>query len=288
MKSTCVVGDAFIDVLVPIHDIRPKGTYQRDVKISYGGTANVAVWISRFGENAKYFGKVGNDPVGHSFIENLKKEKVNDLISIDRKYGTGVCISLISEGGERTMITDRGANDFITIKDVDTYVGKILDSDIGYFSGYSLLSEPTSKSIVYLMKKASKAIEIWFNPGAPNIITEQFNDLIRKYVDVLVLNLDEAKSLTGKNTIDDVIKELERLSDMTILTMGAKECIVSNNKDSIHIPSIKTSKVVDTTGAGDAFAAGFIAGRIRGLNLEECSRMGHEIASRVIQKVGGR
>ena len=151
--SVTVIGDAFVDLIVPIQGIKRGETYHRKILVSCGGTANVAVQISKLGESAKFLGKVGNDILGKYFKQNLRDNGVKDLTVVDQRNPTGICVSLIYEDGERTMIADRGANDFLSKEDVLAYIDEIVDSKIVYFSGYSLLSEVSSEAVLYLIKE---------------------------------------------------------------------------------------------------------------------------------------
>lgn len=289
-SKICVVGDAFIDLIVPIGNVIPNGAEQRDISLSYGGTANVAVWLSRLGVKSSFLGKVGNDPMGVSFKNNLKEEKVRDITILDPKFQTGICISLVKNDGSRTMITSRGANDNLTCRDVTKNFEKIINSPkILFFSGYSLISSSTSKAIEYLLKKSKENDkEIWFNPGAYNLISEKCIRIIKKYCDGMILNLDEGRTLCSGDEVEDVSKCIKSWVDTVILTLGAKGSIAMDGYEYSYIPAKKVGRVLDSTGAGDAFAAGFLAGKVKGKTLKNCCKLGHEVAATVIQRYGAR
>lgn len=253
--SVTVIGDAFIDLIVPIYGIRRGETYYRKVLISYGGTANVAIQISKLGERAKFLGKVGKDIFGKLFKENLRKNGVKDLTVIDNRNPTGICISLV-------MIADRGANDFLRKEDVSSCIDDIVNSKIVYFSGYPLLSEQSYEAVMYAIKKCYGKCDVYFNPGAPNIINDKFRELIRGFVDVLILNEDEAKTLSGKEDLREALNVLNDLADLVVVTKGKEGCIVLK----------------------DAFAAGFIVGKLRGLDDIECAKMGNETAVKFLRE----
>jgi sugar/nucleoside kinase (ribokinase family) len=288
-RSICVIGDAFFDIIVPIENITKGGAFQRNLRIFPGGTANVSVWASRLGINSKFVGKIGSDLLGFAYKKDLVSENVIDLTIMDKDdHPTGICISLVDENGERTMITNRGANDFWTMEEMNSNIDGILSSSILYVTGFSLISSKNFKVLSSILRRASKEdIQIWFNPGASNIIDKRFRKLITRYVYGLILNLDEAKQLTNEDG-DDVKDELKKLVDFFVLTMGEKGCIVFENNKNIFTPAYKVKEIVDTTGAGDAFAAGFLAGLLKGSDAEECSKLGHKIAAEVIQRYGAR
>jgi sugar/nucleoside kinase (ribokinase family) len=287
--TIAVIGDAFVDIIVSTQDIRTGGTYQRAIKVSSGGTANVAVWLSRLGKEAKFVGAAGDDLFGEFFKRDLDKERVSHLLAIDSEHSTGVCTSLVGERGERTMITYRGANDYLSKEHIDAHLEQILDLDVLYFTGYSFISDVTRDSIEHLLKQCKEyECEVWLNPGASNILNNIHIDIIKEYVDVLLLNIEEAKELTGQSDAHAIINHLGHLSNFIIMTMGADGCLLSNNGEVIHTSALNVANVVDTTGAGDAFAAGFIAGYLDTQTMEECSKLGHETAAKVITKLGAR
>jgi sugar/nucleoside kinase (ribokinase family) len=276
--SVTVIGDAFVDLIVPIQGIKRGETYHRKILVSCGGTANVAVQISKLGESAKFLGKVGNDILGKYFKQNLRDNGVKDLTVVDQRNPTGICVSLIYEDGERTMIADRGANDFLSKEDVLAYIDEIVDSKIVYFSGYSLLSEVSSEAVLYLIKECYRKCDVYFNPGAPNLINRMFfRKVIHDFVDILILNEEEAKALSGKVDLKDALSVLNDMVDLAVVTRGRKGCVVLKAGDVFHVKSEQID-AFDTTGAGDAFAAGFIVGKLRGFDHVECAMLGNKTA----------
>ena len=282
--TVTVIGDSFIDIIVPVFNIKSGGAYQRDIVISCGGTANVSIQISKLGEKAKFIGKVGTDAFGSYFKENLKSNNVKDLTFVDDTRMTGLCISLVDENGERSMITSRGANDHLTKREIESYINEVLESKIVYFSGYSLLSKQSSESILYTMEESNEHnCEIYFNLGAPNIITKLFKKIIYN-VDVLILNIEEAKKITDKSKVQEILSTLDSIIDTTIITMGNDGCVISEEGKHTHVPSNNVENVVDTTGAGDAFSAGFIVGKLRNRDIIECAKMGHDVAANFLEE----
>jgi len=279
--AVTVIGDAFIDTTLPIYGIQRGETYHRDVRVSFGGTAKVAIQIAALGEEAKFAGKVGNDVFGLHFKDNLGKNKVKDLTILDNSNPTGLCVSLVYEDGERSMVASRGANDYLTRSDVESYLDEIEMSKAVYFSGYSLLN--TRDTILYMMKKLYGSIELWFNPGAPNIITGSFREVIRDFIDVLILNLDEAKSIAKESDINEILVDLKEIVALSVITLGEQGCIVSEGGESICVPAHNAVKGVDTTGAGDIFSAGFLTGRLKGMNAVASARLGHKTAIKYLE-----
>jgi len=280
--SVAVVGDAFIDLVVPIENIKPGETYHRKILMFAGGLSNVAIEISKLGEKVRFLGKVGDDPFGRYFKQILKENQVEDLTLIDPELPTGLCVCLVYEDGERTMIANRGANDNITVEDIKQHIDGIKRSKIAYFSGYSLLKEKTRSSILFCMKECRRdGIDVYFNPGAPNLIREKLSEVIKNYVDALILNQDEAMALCrseGLQSLNDFVK-------LAVVTMGPNGCALVKNREVVEINTEKVD-VKNTTGAGDAFAAGFIAGKLKGLNDMESGRLGNETAAKFLAERG--
>ncbi len=284
--SLTVIGDAFIDVIVPLQGDKPGETHHRKIITRCGGTATVAVQVSRLGGESKFVGKVGADVFGEYFRQNLRMNAVRDLLFTDNENATGICVSLSYPNGERTMIASRGANDFLQKEEVESCLGEIVNSTIVYFSGYSLLSEVTAGTVLYLMEKCRQQdCTICFNPGAPNLITENTIEVIHRFVDILILNLEEARRISGQDTIGEVSKSLGSTVDLAVITVGEGGCIVARGGKYLHVATEKV-KGLDTTGAGDAFSAGFIFGKLGGLTDEKCAETGNLVALRWLKEAG--
>jgi sugar/nucleoside kinase (ribokinase family) len=282
--SVTVIGDAFIDLIVPVQGTKPGETHHRKIITLCGGTANVAVQIAKFGKKSKFVGKVGDDSFGMYFRQNLRMNGVKDLTFVDGGNPTGLCISLSYEKGERTMVANRGANDYLKKEEVRSCIDKITDSKIVYFSGYSLLSKRNAESVLHAIEECHKQnCKIYFNPGAPNLIKEDFKQILCDFVEVLILNEEEARNMTKKKKIEDIAKSLSAMADTVVITMSEGGCIISKGDEYHHLETEKLG-VLDTTGAGDAFSAGFILGRLRDMNEVKCARLGNETAANFLKE----
>lgn len=256
--------------------------------MQYGGLANVAINITRLGVEAKFIGKVGNDVFGQSFKENLRKNRVEDLTFVDQDGATGLCTSLTDRDGERTMIANRGSNDNLSREEISTCLEEIGACQALYFSGYSLLSDQTSSAILYAAEQAHRmGCQVFFNPGAPNIASQVCPELPEGLTDVLILNQDEAKALTHKINIDESLVSLSGLARVVVITLGKDGCVAGDGKMRQRVATHRL-ETRDTTGAGDAFAAGFIVGRLRNEDLAECAHLGNHTARRFLEQKGGR
>ena len=284
MMSVTVIGDAFIDIIVPVQGIKPGETHHRKIAVLCGGTANVAVQIAKLDKKSKFVGKIGDDAFGEYFRQNLRTNGVKDFTFVDKANPTGLCISMVYDNGERIMVANRGVNDHLEREEIESCIDEITDSKIVYLSGYSLLSPKNAESILYAIKECRKQnCEIYFNPGAPNLIKEDFKSIISNFVDVLILNIEEAKKMTKKNKIEEIIKTLNSIVDNVVITMDEEGSVLAREDVYIHVKTEKLN-VPNTTGAGDAFSAGFIIGKLKKKKDEVCARLGNETAAKFLRE----
>ena len=281
-----VIGDAFIDITVPVEDTNPGETHTRKISLQCGGTANVSRGITQCGGKTAFVGRIGKDLFGQFFKNCLKKSNVRDVSFIDTKYPTGVCISTTHARGERTLLVDRGANDFFCESEFLKKRSLFSQSDVIYISGYSLQSKKNDNVIkkcldLFHTDSQKDSQKIIFNPGAPNIITTEQIEFIKKYVDILILNFDEARKMTQSESQERIGKQIKKIVDTAIITHGSKGCLLIDHD---QLSSIKTPSIhaLDTTGAGDAFSSGFIVGLFNGNSLIDACNMGNEFAGKII------
>lgn len=216
-KLDCtVIGDAMIDIVLPLPDVEDfdnllqGGVINTEYKISPGGTANVAVNLSRLGGKAAFVGKVGNDYFGKVFTEDLFSSKVIGNVSVSNTKMTGIAVVLVFQNKERSFLVDRGANTGLLYEDIDLRL--IQNSSFIYFTGFSFQDRDASQTVQKAIEEASKkGVAIVFNSGAPNLAKEfrdTFLDIIRCHVDTLILNDTEARYLAGCDKESEIIKFL--------------------------------------------------------------------------------
>lgn len=283
-----VIGDAFIDIIVPINGIEGGDVFQRDIILNIGGLASTAINASRNGVNAAFIGKVGDDLFGKVYLEKLVAEDVTPFLCKSQSQNTGICVSLIHENKDRTMIIKRGANDHLRKEEVPLEV--IKEANYVHFSGYSFADEGLRKVIIDVMKESKKFdTKVVFNGGSYNIIKENLiiiRGAIKKYIDVLILNINESKSITEEHELQKITKRLKKLVNTFIITMGERGSLAYDGYNEIRTDISSIENVVDTTGAGDAFSGGVLAGMIRNKPFKESILLGHKIAGEAIQIMG--
>ncbi len=284
-----VIGDIFIDINVRINTdriIRGGIVECKEFICTPAGVSNVAVALSKLGCKVALVGKCGYDMFGDIFLKDIRRHKIRGYVI--REYSnTGMLISLV-DPLDRSFITARGANNNLSMDEVDKILSKIQYRYL-YTAGYSLSHEPQSSAILHAMEIAKKNLAtIIFDAGSYNIINDnhEYFEKALRLTDILSCNLEEAKSLTSTNDLNDAISSLRKMVSIAIIRLGSEGCIVCS-KDIKHVLAPKVN-VVDTTGAGDAFTSAFIYGLIKGWDLYKASYFANLFASNKITKMGAR
>ena len=260
-----------------------------DMRLHTGGCAvNAAIGLARLGIPVEVIGKVGNDPFGDFLLAELKKYKVGTKgVSRDRMTGTSATMVMVHPDGERSFVHYLGANARLLPKDVD--FGLIERSAILHFAGFFVLPGMDGQPAFDLLKKTRAAgvtvflDTVWDAAGRWMELLAPCLPLI----DYFVPSLGEAQKLTGLDRPEDVGRALlDRGVEVLALKMGAEGCLVMTGKgEKIRIPAFRVP-VVDGTGAGDAFAAGFIAGVWLGWPLEKAARLANAVGALCVTKAG--
>ncbi|MEM0465372.1 MAG: carbohydrate kinase family protein [Candidatus Pacearchaeota archaeon] len=250
-----------------------------------GGGTNTAVAFSRLGFKTGCITNVGNDENGRRIVELLKKEKVDFLGKIDKKGMTGYSVILDSTGGERTILTYKGVNNDISFKDISS---KKFNTKWLYYSALLGKSFNTQKILAFrLLKKGTK---IAFNPSSYIINNLDISDLL-KITYVIILNKEEAESLCKKykKPCENILEELHELGvKIVVVTDKDNPAICFDGIRKYSVKPHKNIRVVERTGAGDAFASGFIAGCLLGWPIKRCLELGLKESESVIQFPGAK
>jgi sugar/nucleoside kinase (ribokinase family) len=257
-------------------------------KISPGGDCpNTMITLAMLNQKAVLAGKIGNDEFGEIFEKQVTDKGV--ISSLVKEDGvTGSSIILISPDSERTMNTHLGKCRDFSKQDLD--VKKLKQSRFFYFTGYMWDTEKQKEATREALKIAQKNnIAVIFDVADPFAVKrnkEDFLNIIKAYVDVLFANEEEAKILSGKESAENAIGELSQYTDITVVKCGSNGSLVK--KEILYkIPSYKV-KAVDTTGAGDMYAAGFIYGLCRNYDLMHIGKIASFLASKVVQQIGAQ
>lgn len=292
LKVLCI-GDVMLDVITKIAVMPDKINYGSDTpsKIStHGGGAagNVAAWLSRTEAEATIVGHVGNDAAGSALVSEFDLLGVRHKNLVVDNGSSGVVVVLVDPTGERTMFPDNGANSGLHIGDLPD----LKDFNAVYISGYSPLDPLSRPGVLEMIAKIRAAgIPIYFDPasvgGMMDVPLGEVLSWIRQ-VDLLLLNEEEAIYLTGET---DPVLALEKLleeCEAVVIKRGSHGAIgKARGSILVIVPAVKT-EVVDTTGAGDSFAAGFIAHYTVTKNMQHGLEAGATIAAKCVADVGAR
>jgi sugar/nucleoside kinase (ribokinase family) len=289
-----VIGDAMIDVVLPltdVHDIASLaegGVTNTRRRLFAGGAANIAYYVKKLGGSSAFIGRVGDDYFGKLFLDDLQRNGITTNVAIDTGANTGTVFVLVFRNGQRFFIDDRGANASLRHKDID--LGIIKRSRSLCFLGYSYQDEGFMDCIEKVLDEAPEDTAVVFNPGAPNLAARYrtaFTDVIRKHVSVLILNEAEARKLTQRGSEKEMLDSLLAITDTVALTKGEQGSIVAT-RDEVYEIKTTAVKPLDTTGAGDAYAAGLIYGLSRNRGLREAGEFASNIAGSVVTHFGAR
>ena len=255
--------------------------------VSGGSVANSIVGLSQLGNNVGFIGKVNDDDLGKKYEEGLTKEKVQYFYNKKKEISpTGTCLILITPDAERTMITFLGIAGKINQNDINEKA--IQESEMIFLEGY-LWDEGEPKSA---FDKAMSLSNTKVMSLSDQFCVERhkgdFLDLVKNKLDIIFANEQEISSLTDAKSFVDVIEFGKQLGKLLIITRGEKGSIAIKNQEIIECQSKPNLKIVDLTGAGDLFAAGFLHGLINNISTKECLEKGTSMSSKIIQKVGAR
>ena len=255
--------------------------------ISGGSVANSIVGLSQLGNKVSFIGKVSEDDLGNKYEEGLKKEKVEYFYSKKKEeLPTGTCLILITPDSERTMCTFLGIAGKINENDVD--VNAIKNSKITFLEGYLWDKGDPKKAFDKAIQSSNKVAMSLSDQFCVERHKPHFLDLVKNKLDITFTNEQEILSLINTKNFDEVISFAKKLENLIVITRGEKGSIAIQKNEVVECDSQKNLKIVDLTGAGDLFAAGFLHGHVNNLSIKESLQKGTEMASKIIQKIGAR
>ncbi|MDC1067394.1 adenosine kinase, partial [Alphaproteobacteria bacterium] len=258
--------------------------------ISGGSAANTAVGYSSLGGNAYFIGQIGNDKYGDLFARNINKSGVFfEKKGTSLKDQTSKSIILVTPDAERSMNTFLGASINFNANSVNEPL--ILKSNYIYIEGY-LFDQTEAKKAIYDCCKLARAnnCKVALSLSDQFCVDrhrQDFNNLIKQYVDIIFANESEIKSLY-QNDLEGCLREILKNVETGAITLGSKGSIVFKDHDSFSIDPIKVTKLVDTTGAGDLYASGFLYGYVNNKSIKECGDIGSKAAAEIITHYGAR
>ena len=255
--------------------------------VSGGSVANSIVGISQLGNEVGFIGKVSDDELGSKYEEGLKKEKVEYFYSKKKEdLPTGTCLILVTPDSERTMCTFLGTAGKINENDVSSDAVK--KSEIIFLEGYLWDEGDPKKAFDKAINNANKVAMSLSDQFCVDRHKSHFLNLVKNKLDITFANEQEITSLIDAKSFEDVISFSKKLKKLIVLTRGEKGAVAINGDEVVECGIRKGLKIVDLTGAGDLFAAGFLHGYVNNLTIKESLEKGTEMSSKIIQQIGAR
>ena len=255
--------------------------------ISGGSVANSIVGLSQLGNEVGFIGKVNKDDLGDKYDYGLRREKVNYLYTKKQEnIPTGTCLILITPDSERTMCTFLGIAGKINEKDVDE--GLVKKSEITFLEGYLWDEGDPKKAFDKAINNSNKVAMSLSDLFCVERHKNEFLELVKNKLDIVFANEQEILSLIDGSSIEDAINFSKEIDKNIIITRGAEGAIAIKNKEIFECNAKNNLNIVDLTGAGDLFAAGYLHGIINNLSIEEALDYGTNLSSKVIQQIGAR
>jgi len=303
------IGNAIVDVICKVDDnfIAQNGLTKSTMKlifdenefkklltnlkiektVSGGSVANSIVGISQLGNKVGFIGKVSDDDLGSKYEEGLKKENVEYFYSKKKEeLPTGTCLILVTPDSERTMCTFLGTAGKINENDVSS--DAIKQSEIIFLEGYLWDEGEPKKAFDKAINNANKVAMSLSDQFCVDRHKSHFLDLVKSKLDITFANEQEVTSLIDAKNFNEVINFSKQLKKLIVLTRGENGAIAIKGDEVVECGVQKNLKIVDLTGAGDLFAAGFLHGHVNNLSTKESLEKGTEMSSKVIQQIGAR
>jgi len=262
-----------------------------DVVFDSGGScANTIATVGRLGGRALYCGQVGQDQMGQEYAAHITKSCGGHALRFLEGGNTGKCLSIISRAdAERTMLTDLGAS--VSLDDLGSFPGEIERARVAHFTGYTLLGSPTRDVVTQAMAVAkANGVKVSLDAADPFVIDairDTFSTAVRDFADIVFLNAEEARALTGHA---DAVAAANAVADgfgvTTVVVKRGKDGSVVRHEGTLHDIAVHAVDAVDTTGAGDAYAGGFLYGLTHGMPIEQAGRLASGVAGLTVSQIG--
>lgn len=253
-------------------------------RASGGSAANTIHGLARLGLETSFIGKTGKDELGLFFVDDLRSNKIKPLI-VESETESGRAVALVSEDSERTFATYLGAAVELTADDLDDE--QFAGHDLFYIEGYLVQNHQLIEKSLQLAKKHN--LKVALDLASYNVVEENLDFLKRivgQYVDILFANESEAEAFTGKKP-EEALAEIAEMVEIAVVKTGSDGSMIKQNDTVIKVEVID-AECIDTTGAGDLYASGFIYGLSRGLSLEDCGSLGSLLAGNIIEVMGAK
>lgn len=308
VKNVLGLGNALLDILIPANNELlqkfdlPKGSMQLvdepkrnevleatknldRTLISGGSAANTIHGLACLGVPSGFIGKIGADEYGQIFKSDLQKAGIEPVL-LTGVAANGTAVTLITDDSERTFATYLGAAVEQTPEELDADI--FARYAVLHIEGYLLFNHALIEKAVQLAHE--KGLKISLDCASYNVVDANRDfllNIIERYVDIVFANEEEARSLTGKEP-EEALTIISKLCDIAIVKVGAQGSLIASGNQSVKVGVAPVKRVIDTTGAGDLYASGFLWAYLNGLSLDKCGKAGAITAGRVIEEYGAR
>jgi fructokinase len=311
-KKILGIGNAIVDVLAKVDDEFLKNNnlikgsmklinksefedLKKNIKIEKvvagGSVANTMAGIANLKGNPSFIGKINSDNFGEMYRKSLQDINVNfSYLERNEDLSTGASIILITPDSERTMCTYLGISSHLSANDINE--NNIIKNELIFLEGYLWdkgISEKMFKHAINLAKKNKVKIAMSLSDiFCVSRHKQDFYNLLKNDLDILIGNENEINELTSGKDLSDSINQLKKFNKLIVITKSENGSMAIKNNEIINCDSIKVAKIVDLTGAGDLFAAGFLKEYLDNSDIKKCLESGSILASKIIQKIGAR
>jgi len=309
MKKVIGLGNALVDIIVEMEDDSllekfslPKGSMQlvggelnRDIieaanklkqsRASGGSAANTIHGLAKLGIETGFIGKIGDDEVGAFFKNDMLHNNISPIL-ITGENATGVAAAMISTDAERTFATFLGAAIELSTEDIDQEFFK--EYDILHIEGYLVQNNALLEGALKLAKKMGLTVSL--DLASYNVVEDNLaflQKMVEKYVDIVFANEEEARAFTLLNDPMEALEKISNSCEIAVVKVGKNGSLVKKDGE-VYTININPVKSIDTTGAGDLYASGFLYGYIKDMSMTDCGFMGSLLSSKVIQVIGAK
>ena len=263
------------------------GNLKIEETVSGGSVANSIVGLSQLGNKVGFIGKVSDDDLGQKYEQGLKKERVEYFYNKKKEnLPTGTCLILITPDSERTMCTFLGTAGKISKSDID--INAIKNSEITFLEGYLWDEGEPKEAFNEAIRYSNRTAMSLSDKFCVDRHKKSFFELVKNKLDITFANEQEILELIDAKSFDEVISFGKKLNKNLIITRSDKGSVAINQNEVVECESRKNLNIIDLTGAGDLFAAGYLHGYINKMTVKESLEKGTEMASKIIQKIGAR
>lgn len=290
MSRILCIGDAALDVIVKMQtEINVGSDTASQVSMHGGGAAaNTATWLAELGHSVYFSCRLGNDAAGHAISSEFDLWKIEHKKSFLDHEKTGVVVVLVDKKGERTMFPDSGANSGISERDLPPLLG----FSAAYLSGYSLFNQRSTEGVLRMISAIKEArIPLIFDPASVGTMKAFGHSRVLEalgYMDLVIMNEDEARFISNSQLLSEAFEIITKLVPIVVIKSGSSGAMAKKRGEREVESHVHAIEAIDTTGAGDAFAAGFIPQWLMSNDLLAAMNAGNEVARRCVAIIGAR